>query len=104
MAPACDMTRAAGAGGPGLGTGNHPVLRWCMSNAVVSTDAAGNRKLDKSRAFGRIDAAVAALMAITAARLADRAAQRCLGNDRIKPRIWRVASEPFNYLPAHNCS
>jgi len=49
--------------------GDHPVLKWCLSNAIVSMDAAGNRKLDKSRAFGRIDVAVAALMATAAARL-----------------------------------
>lgn len=46
--------------------GNHPVLRWCFSNAVVTRDAAGNRKLDKSKAYGRIDVAVAAIMAVAA--------------------------------------
>ena len=46
--------------------GNNPLLRWCFSNALVSRDAAGNRKLDKSKAFGRIDVAVAAIMAVGA--------------------------------------
>lgn len=41
----------------------HPVLNMCMANAVTSNDAAGNRKLDKERANGRIDLAVAAVMA-----------------------------------------
>jgi phage terminase large subunit-like protein len=46
--------------------GGHPVLRWCMSNAVLARDASGARKLDKSRAYGRIDLAQAAVMAIGA--------------------------------------
>jgi phage terminase large subunit-like protein len=43
--------------------GNHPVLTMCASNAVVVTDPAGNRKLDKSKARGRIDGLVALAMA-----------------------------------------
>ncbi len=46
--------------------GNHPLLRWCFSNAVVVRDAADNCKLDKSKAYGRIDVAVAAIMAVGA--------------------------------------
>lgn len=41
-----------------------PVLTWCFSNAVASSDPAGNRKLDKSKARFRIDGAVAATMAL----------------------------------------
>jgi phage terminase large subunit-like protein len=43
--------------------GNHPVLTMCMANAVVTSDPAGNRKLDKAKATGRIDGAVALTMA-----------------------------------------
>lgn len=43
--------------------GNNPILRWNVANAVVVSDAAGNKKLDKSKAKGRIDGAVAMLMA-----------------------------------------
>lgn len=46
--------------------GGHPVMRWCFSNAVIAKDPAGNRKLDKSKAYGRIDVAVAAVMAVGA--------------------------------------
>ena len=46
--------------------GSHPLLRWCFANAVVTRDAADNRKLDKAKAYGRIDVAVAAVMAIGA--------------------------------------
>jgi phage terminase large subunit-like protein len=46
--------------------GNHPLLTWCVANAVVTKDAAGNRKLDRSRATGRIDGLVAAVMAVAA--------------------------------------
>ena len=41
---------------------NHPVLTWCAANAVVTSDAAENRKLSKDKATGRIDLMVAAVM------------------------------------------
>lgn len=47
---------------------NSPVLNMCAANAVVVTDPAGNRKLDKSKATGRIDAIIAAVMAIHKSR------------------------------------
>ena len=43
--------------------GAHPVLTMCASNAVVARDPAGNRKLDKHKATGRIDGMVALAMA-----------------------------------------
>jgi len=43
--------------------GNHPVLTMCAANAVVTQDPAGNRKLDKAKATGRIDGMVALAMA-----------------------------------------
>lgn len=44
--------------------GGHPVLRWCVSNIVIDQDPAGNLKPTKSKAREKIDAAVAAIMAI----------------------------------------
>jgi phage terminase large subunit-like protein len=44
--------------------GSNPVLTMCAANAKVTTDPAGNRKLDKSKATGRIDGMVALAMAI----------------------------------------
>jgi phage terminase large subunit-like protein len=47
--------------------GGHPVLRWCISNTVLVHEAGTpqqNRKPEKRRTYGRIDLAVAALMAI----------------------------------------
>jgi phage terminase large subunit-like protein len=46
--------------------GAHPVMRWCFANSVIARDPAGNRKLDKAKSYGRIDLAVAAVMAIGA--------------------------------------
>jgi len=43
--------------------GGHPVLTMCAANAVVTTDPAGNRKLNKAKATGRIDGMVALAMA-----------------------------------------
>jgi len=43
--------------------GGNPVLTMCAANAVITKDAAGNRKLDKSKATGRIDGMVALAMA-----------------------------------------
>lgn len=47
--------------------GNHPVLTMCAANAVVQSDPAGNRKLDKKKSSGRIDGMVALAMAHGAA-------------------------------------
>jgi phage terminase large subunit-like protein len=47
--------------------GNNPVLSMCAANAVIASDPAGNRKLDKKRASGRIDGMVALTMALAAA-------------------------------------
>lgn len=57
--------------------GAHPVLTMCAANAVVVKDAAGNRKLDKSKATGRIDAmqALAMAMGAAAAHLAEQAVE-----------------------------
>lgn len=44
--------------------GSHPVLDMCAENAVAVMDPAGNRKLDKSKATGRIDGLVALAMAV----------------------------------------
>jgi phage terminase large subunit-like protein len=46
--------------------GAHPVLTMCMANARIELDAAGNRKLNKAKATGRIDGAVALAMAVAA--------------------------------------
>src|SRR3546814_11320068 len=50
--------------------GGNPVLRMCAVNAVVTKDPAGNRKLDKSKATGRIDGMVALTMALGVANTA----------------------------------
>ena len=42
----------------------HPVLTMCAANAIVAKDPAGNRKLDKHKATGRIDGLVALAMAM----------------------------------------
>jgi phage terminase large subunit-like protein len=43
--------------------GGNPVLAMCAANAVAVSDPAGNRKLDKAKATGRIDGLVALAMA-----------------------------------------
>jgi phage terminase large subunit-like protein len=40
------------------------VLNFCVANAVVTQDPAGNRKLDKKRSFSRIDGLVALAMGL----------------------------------------
>lgn len=47
--------------------GGHPVLTMCASNATVQSDPAGNRKLSKSKSYGRIDGIVALAMAMSVA-------------------------------------
>jgi phage terminase large subunit-like protein len=42
----------------------HPVLRWCVSNVAVESDAAGNLKPSKDKSTDRIDGVVALIMAV----------------------------------------
>src|SRR5690625_3653776 len=65
MSPALDTLESDLLNGR-LRHGMHPVLTMCAANAVVSKDPAGNRKLDKHKATGRIDGMVALAMALGA--------------------------------------
>jgi phage terminase large subunit-like protein len=47
--------------------GGHPVLSMCVSNAVVVSDDAGNRKLSRKRSRRKIDGLVSLVMALAAA-------------------------------------
>lgn len=69
MSPALDVVEAEALNGR-LRHGKHPILTWCASNCIVTQDAAGNRKLDKSKATGRIDGMVALAMAMHGASTA----------------------------------
>lgn len=64
MSPALDALEAALLNNK-MKHGNHPVLTMCAANAVETKDPAGNRKLDKSKASGRIDGMVALAMAMS---------------------------------------
>jgi phage terminase large subunit-like protein len=66
MAPALDALETVALQGR-MRHGMQPVLTMNAANAIVTTDPAGNRKLDKSKAIGRIDGMVALAMAVAAA-------------------------------------
>ena len=53
----------------------HPVLRWCMDNVVVQTDAAGNIKISKAKATEKVDLAVALVMALDRATRNEQASR-----------------------------
>jgi len=63
MAPAVDALEVSVIERKLIHDGN-PVLTWNISNAMIISDAAGNRKIDKSKARFRIDGAVALAMAL----------------------------------------
>lgn len=63
MAPAVDEFESRLLNGTIRHDGN-PVLTWNAANAVLATDPAGNRKLTKERAIGRVDGILAAVMAV----------------------------------------
>jgi phage terminase large subunit-like protein len=63
MAPAIETFEGKLIGGELVHPGS-PVLTWCAANAVIVEDDAGNRKLSKRRASGRIDALLAGIMAV----------------------------------------
>ena len=68
MTPALDAIESAFANG-NVRHGGHPVLTMCAANAVATRDPAGNRKLDKMKATGRIDGMVALAMAMGGASM-----------------------------------
>ncbi|WP_326537032.1 terminase large subunit [Pseudorhodoferax sp.] len=74
MAPALDALEAALLN-QRIAHGMHPVLAMCAANAVVTKDPTGARKLDKSRATGRIDGMQALAMAMGAAARAEEASK-----------------------------
>lgn len=51
--------------------GANPVLTMCMANTRIEKDASGNRKMNKAKATGRIDGAVALAMAIGVSNIAE---------------------------------
>jgi phage terminase large subunit-like protein len=63
MSPALDVLESELLNGR-MRHGLNPLLTMCAANAVVSKDAAGNRKLDKHKATGRIDGMVSLAMAL----------------------------------------
>lgn len=65
MGPALDEVERALVSGRLRHPGN-PCMTWNAANAVVVSDPAGNRKLDKSKATGRIDGVVATAMTVGA--------------------------------------
>ena len=62
MSPAIDALEAELLNSK-LAHGMQPVLTMCAANAVITKDPAGNRKLDKHKAVGRIDGMAALTMA-----------------------------------------
>src|SRR5690606_13398442 len=70
MSPALDALEAELLNGR-LAHGAQPVLTMCAACASTTKDPAGNRKLDKSRATGRIDGMVALTMALGVAQTAE---------------------------------
>lgn len=67
MSPALDVLESELLNGR-VRHGMNPLLTMCAANAVVSKDAAGNRKLDKHKTTGRIDGMVALAMALGVAQ------------------------------------
>ena len=63
MAPALDAFERALLDGS-IKHPDHPILNFCMMNAIATSDPAGNRKLNKAKSTRRIDGAVTLVMAI----------------------------------------
>jgi phage terminase large subunit-like protein len=65
MTPALDTLESLLLGGK-IRHGDNAVLNMCAENSVATQDPAGNKKLDKTKATGRIDGMVALAMAVGA--------------------------------------
>lgn len=61
MSPAIEMFEAALLNSEIVHNG-HPIMTMCAANSVTTQDPAGNRKMDKIKATGRIDLMVSAVM------------------------------------------
>ena len=72
FSPALDVLEAELLNGR-IAHGGNPLLTWCAANAVTAKDPAGNRKIDKARATGRVDGLVALTMAMGVASKAEEA-------------------------------
>ena len=72
MSPAIETFETLLISGQLVHNGN-PVLTSCAANAVIVEDDAGNRKLSKRLATGRIDPILAAVMAVGRAAMAEEA-------------------------------
>ena len=70
MTPALERLEALALDGK-LRHGGHPVLAWNAGNAIATMDPAGGRKLDKSKATGRIDGLVSLAMMCSALAMGD---------------------------------
>jgi len=81
MSPAIESFEAALLNGKVIHNG-HPILTMCAANAVTAQDAAGNRKLDKLKATGRIDLMVAAVMGAGVALKHTEKEQSTIYNER----------------------
>jgi len=57
--------------------GGHPVMTMCAANAIIVQDAAGNRKMDKSKSTGRIDGMISLAMAVGVAGLDTAEPEAC---------------------------
>jgi phage terminase large subunit-like protein len=68
----------------------HPVLRWCVENVVCDQDPAGNIKPNKGKSREKIDAAVAAIMAVGRAEVRNQAGRSIYDNEAITAEdlVW----------------
>jgi phage terminase large subunit-like protein len=78
--------------------GGHPILTMCAANAVVKTDEAGSRKLDKKRSRGRIDGMVALAMACEVANANASTSQGVMNEDWLKFWSRQPDSKGNRYL------
>jgi phage terminase large subunit-like protein len=63
MAPAVDKLEQLVAERK-LRHGGNPILNMCAAGAVIQSDPAGNRKLNKAKSYSKIDGLVALSMAL----------------------------------------
>jgi len=65
----------------------NPCLTWCAANVVAVQDAAENKKYDKSRSTGRIDGAIATVMACGILEETEASCYDNLSKEELKERM-----------------
>jgi phage terminase large subunit-like protein len=75
--------------------GDHPVLRWCVSNLMVEQDAAANLKPSKKKSSDKIDLCVSSIMSLQGCLVASPKVESKYKTEGLFTFGWRDDDDDF---------